>query len=174
MSNLAKNTITLWSGHEAKGKFTENLDNLDLHNIFHAFPARATSFALKYIEQPLAVSILKKIHVQSILDKITTKLAPWQWRLMTAAGRTSLTKSVLTTLPIYQLTALDISDGTLREVDKLRWKFLWVGAKTSRTESAKLTGRGSAGQRILVGAGGSWICTDLQGRCGCVGRGSNG
>lgn len=98
-----------------------------LQEILQIFPASIAHFPMKYLGIPLAVSKLKKVHVQPLIDKCRTRLAPWQGKLITAADRTSLTKLVLTAQPIYHLTALKVPDGILSSIDKIRRKFLWVG-----------------------------------------------
>ena len=43
--------------------------------------------------------------------------------------RLSLTKSVLSSQPVYLLTVLKTYKETLQEIDKLRKRFLWAGDK---------------------------------------------
>ena len=61
------------------------------------------------------------------MDKIKAKLAGWQGRLLTAGGRRELVRSVLSFMPIYLLTALQVPKSFLKELDKSRRRFLWAG-----------------------------------------------
>lgn len=78
---------------------------IDIQEILRVFPANITGFAMKYLCLPLVVSKLKKVHIQPLLDKCKARLAPWQGWMMTAARRTTLTKSVLRSQTIYYLIA---------------------------------------------------------------------
>lgn len=70
--------------------------NIDLTDVTSIFPAALTSFPMKYLGLPLVVGRLKKVHIQPLIDKCQSRLAPWQGRLMSSAARICLTKLVLT------------------------------------------------------------------------------
>ena len=73
------------------------------------------------------------VHLQPTLDKIKAKLAGWQGRLLTAGGRRELVRSVLSFMPIYLLTALQVPKSFLKELDKSRRRFpLGGGSETPR------------------------------------------
>lgn len=44
-------------------------------------------------------------------------------------GKVSLAKSVLTSQPVYVLTALKVHKEVIEEIDKLHKKFIWAGDK---------------------------------------------
>jgi hypothetical protein len=64
-----------------------------------------------------------------LIDKAAGKLSTWNGRNLTQVGRVSLTKSVLSSQPVYTLIVLKPSKETLEEIDKLRRRFLWAGDK---------------------------------------------
>lgn len=64
---------------------------------------------------------------QPLADKAAAKLSGWWGRHLTHAGRVTLTKSVLSSHPVYLLTALSTTKEVLQLVDKFRKKFLWAG-----------------------------------------------
>lgn len=59
--------------------------NRTVQDILHVFPTWTTSFPMKYLCLPLALSKLKKVHMQPLLDKCHIRLAPWKGKMMTAA-----------------------------------------------------------------------------------------
>jgi hypothetical protein len=61
---------------------------------------------MKYLGLPLSIKRLKRIHFQPLEDKVATKLVPWIGKHVTMAGRSSLVKSVLTSIIIYYITVL--------------------------------------------------------------------
>jgi hypothetical protein len=50
---------------------------------------------------------------------VSAKLSAWNGRNLTQAGRVSLTKSVLSSQPVYFLTVIKPSKEVLDEVDKI-------------------------------------------------------
>jgi len=73
------------------------------------------------------------------LTKAKAKLSTWNGRLLTQAGRLSLTKSVLSSQPIYLLTVLKTYKKILQEIDGLRKRFLWAGDKELTGGKCKVT-----------------------------------
>jgi hypothetical protein len=58
------------------------------------------------------------------------KLSVWVGRNLIQAGRVSLTKSVLSSQPVYFLAVLRPNKELLEDLDnKLRRRFLWAGDK---------------------------------------------
>ena len=95
VSNLQKTSLT-----------PINCRNIDLEEVLADFGATRTVFPIRYLGLPLSVGCLRKIDFQPIIDKAKAKLSTWNGRLLTQAGRLSITKSVLSSQPIYLLTVL--------------------------------------------------------------------
>lgn len=53
----------------------------------------------------------------------------WNGRNLTQAGRVNLTKSVVSSQPVYMLTALKPPKEVIEDIDKYRKCFLWAGDK---------------------------------------------
>ena len=85
------------------------------------------NFPIKYLGLPLSVRRLRKIEFRPLLDKAMAKITGWYGRHLTQAGRACLTKSVLTSQPVYLLTSIKMPKDTLEELDRLRKHFLWAG-----------------------------------------------
>ena len=67
------------------------------------------------------------VHLQYIQDRAKGKIAGWQGKLITVAGRKKLIRSVVTSLPVYLITAIKPPKKFIKELDKLRRRFLWAG-----------------------------------------------
>ena len=100
---------------------------LDLDQILAPFTGQRVSFPIKYLGLPLTLGRLKLVHVQNIIDKARTKLAGWQGWLLNIAGRRELVRLVLSAIPTYLLSALKVPKQLLKDIDKARRRFLWVG-----------------------------------------------
>jgi hypothetical protein len=94
-------------------------------------------FPIKYLGLPLSPKRLRKLDFQPQIDKAAGKLSNWYGRNLTQAGRVSLTKSVLSSQPIYLLTVLKPSNEVLEDLDKIRRRFLWAGDTTLTGGNAK-------------------------------------
>jgi hypothetical protein len=59
------------------------------------------------------------------MDRAKSHLAAWKGRWINAGGRKALVSSVLSSLPIFAMTALKIPPRFLKEFDKIRRNFIW-------------------------------------------------
>jgi len=86
---------------------------------------------------------LKVVHLQSILDKIRSRLAGWQGRLLNPAGRRELVRSVLSVIPVYLLTSIKAPKQLFEDLDKARRVVegsCGLGMLRFQEENAKLGG----------------------------------
>jgi hypothetical protein len=67
------------------------------------------------------------VEVQPLIDKIGARLPGWKGRLLSSAGRETLVKTVLSSQPIYHMTAFPEQKWLIRKIDRLRRSFLWRG-----------------------------------------------
>ena len=95
-------------------------EDIDLATILTDFPAAVTLFPIKYLGLPLALGRLRRADVQPYIDKMASRLEPWQGRFLNRAGCTALVKSVLSSMPIFLLTAIKTDKGILKAFDKIR------------------------------------------------------
>jgi hypothetical protein len=100
---------------------------LNMDEVLGGFTGRRVSFPIQYMGLPLTLRRTRLVHLQYIQDRAKTKLAGWQGKLVNVAGRRELVKSVLSSLPVYLLTVIKAPKKFLREIDKVRKRFLWAG-----------------------------------------------
>jgi mannosylglycoprotein endo-beta-mannosidase len=129
-TNLQKTTVS-----------TISCDNIDLEVILAALPIARAHFPLKYLELPLSPYRLRKLDFQPQIEKAVGKLSVWNGKNLTQAGRVSLTKSVLSSQPVYLLSVIKPPKEVLDDIDKLRRRFLWRVIRPFREESVRSTGR---------------------------------
>ena len=101
--------------------------DIDLDHILQPFEGQRVSFPLTYLGLPLSLGRLRLVHLQSVKDRIVTRLAGWQGNLLNLGGRRELVRSVLSAIPTYVLTALRTPKAFTKEIDKARRRFLWAG-----------------------------------------------
>lgn len=66
------------------------------------------------------------------MDRFKKKLSGWKRRLLSYAGRVTLIKSVLSSLPIYFMSLFKIPECVAKEIDKIQARFLWGGDEAKR------------------------------------------
>lgn len=85
--------------------FPIRMDSAAVSHLLQNFPSKICSFPGKYLGLPLHVRKLRKIEVQPLIDKIGARLPGWKGRFLSSAGRETLVKTVLSSQPIYHMTA---------------------------------------------------------------------
>lgn len=103
---------------------TIGCSGLDIYEVLAGFTGQRVNFPITYLGLPLTLGRLRLVHLQGIQDKARARLAGWQTRLMSLAGRRELVRMAL---PTYLLTALKVPKQFIKELDKIRRKFLWAG-----------------------------------------------
>jgi len=92
-------------------------------------PATRVHFLIKYLGLPLTTTRLRRVDLQFLVDKAVSKFISWNGKNTTPAGWLTLIKSVLTSQPVYLLTALQAPKEVLDEIDNKRKQFMWAGSK---------------------------------------------
>jgi len=92
-------------------------------------PYQILDFPCKYLGVPLSLRKLSKAQIQLIIDKIADQLPSWKADLLTRAGRKVLVQSVLTSMLVYLVMAMDLPPWALKAIDKIQRGFLWKGRK---------------------------------------------
>lgn len=68
---------------------------------------------------------LEKKSFEEIKDSVLSKVAGWKGRALSQAGRTTLIKTVVTTMPIYCMSTFILPKGWCEEIDRLLKDFWW-------------------------------------------------
>ena len=102
---------------------------------------------MQYLGLPLTLGRLRMVHLQYIQDRAKDRVAGRQGQLLNVAGRMELVRSVLSSLPVYLLTAVKVPKNFLKELDKLHRRFLWAGDKELTEDSVMPCGFDGSGSR---------------------------
>ena len=84
-------------------------------------------FPCTYLGLPLHTRCLRRVDIQPLIDKVAARLPAWKGKLLNRAGRLTLVRSVLSSIPTYFLTVFTLQKWATKQVDKLRKSFLWKG-----------------------------------------------
>lgn len=64
---------------------------------------------------------------ESVMLKLSNRLATWKIKTLSIGGRLTLIKSSLTSLPLYFITLFPVPAGVVQKIVKLTRQFLWAG-----------------------------------------------
>nr|GEZ90804.1 RNA-directed DNA polymerase, eukaryota [Tanacetum cinerariifolium] len=69
------------------------------------------------------VSSSRSCSWEDVLSKITARLSKWKLKTFSIGGRLTLLKSVLTSLPLYQMSVYKVPMGVLNRMESMRRNF---------------------------------------------------
>lgn len=98
---------------------------------------RLGSFPFIYLGLPLSNKKLTKQAYIPLIQKFNKRLAGWAAKYLSIAGRLVLINAVLSSLPVYFMSCLNIPAWVIKEIDKIRRRFLWHGV-TQETKKLSL------------------------------------
>ena len=81
-----------------------------------------------YLGFPLGVHYNKCSAWKPVLRNIENKLVTWKAKLLSRAGRLTLIKSVLNSLPVYFMSMFRMPKTVAARIVKLQRKFFWCGS----------------------------------------------
>ncbi|CAL5393987.1 unnamed protein product [Camellia sinensis] len=87
---------------------------------------------IKYLRLPLGANPRRKQIWKHVVDKVKSRLALWKRKLLPFAGRLTLVKSVMDSLPGYYISIFKLPKGIAKEIDKLKAAFLWGSSELRR------------------------------------------
>ncbi|KAL7188457.1 hypothetical protein ACSBR1_038335 [Camellia fascicularis] len=73
----------------------------------------------KYLGMPLGANPGRLKTWKPIVDRVKGTLASWKRRFLSLAGRLTLIKAVLSSLPVYYLSLFKMPEGVAKELDKI-------------------------------------------------------
>jgi hypothetical protein len=68
-----------------------------------------------------------KAELHPFIDVVADRLPNWKGKLMSRAGRTTLTKVTLSAIPIHISIVVVVGAGIYRAIDKIHRVFIWNG-----------------------------------------------
>ena len=81
----------------------------------------------RYLGFPLVQGRMKKADFRLLIDKMHSKLSGWKGKLLNKAGRTTLAKAVLTSMPVYHMQSCWVPNSVCDDIDKIVRNFIWKG-----------------------------------------------
>ena len=108
---------------------TLNLDEDEQNALARLFCCNISTFPIKYLGVPLHYSKLKREHIQPVIDKMIKRIAGWKGRLLSSAGKLTLLKSCLASIPVYLLSVIKFPKWAIEHINSQMANFLWHDAE---------------------------------------------
>lgn len=83
------------------------------------------SFPFTYLGSPIFYRRKKKAHPEDLIKKISRRILGWKNMLLSYEGRYILISSVLQSMPIYLMLALNPLKGVTDHIHRILAKFFW-------------------------------------------------
>lgn len=87
----------------------------------------------KYLGMPVLQKRMNKETFGEILERASSRLSGWKGRFLSFAGRLTLTKSVLSSLPVHSMSTILLPQSTIEKLDQISRNFLWGSTEEQRT-----------------------------------------
>jgi hypothetical protein len=103
-----------------------------------------------YLGIPLSIRRLANSDLLPLVDKVAGKLLGWKANLLSRAGRLVMVKTVLSSVPIYLMLALELPKWFLRQSIRGDKAFFGRGKVTQMEVTALCPGKLSSGLSSMV------------------------
>lgn len=95
---------------------------------------KATKNLGKYLGMPILEKRLNTETFGEVLERVNSKLAGWKGKCLSLAGRLTLTKAVLASIPIHTMSVISMPQALLNDLDKVSRSFLWGSTREKRKQ----------------------------------------
>lgn len=104
------------------------------HRISEESGIQSTRDLRKYLGLPVLHKRINKDTFGDVLEKVASKLSGWKGRFLSLAGKMTLTKSVLSSIPVHTMSTISLPASTLNGLDKISRSFLWGSTVEKRKQ----------------------------------------
>ncbi|XP_061344062.1 uncharacterized protein LOC133290031 [Gastrolobium bilobum] len=112
--------------------FSSNVGFNRAKEISECLGVGVTSDLGKYLRVNLNHKRVSRKSLNYVVERVQCRMSSWSQNVLSLAGRVTLAKSVLETLPAYAMQTIDVPSGTCKEVEKLTRRFIWGSSSTKR------------------------------------------
>ncbi|XP_013607689.1 PREDICTED: uncharacterized protein LOC106314355 [Brassica oleracea var. oleracea] len=88
--------------------------------------------------EKLAIAYYKRLYstedINEVIERLSSKLAGLKRRFLSLAGRITLTKYVLASIPVHTMSTIALPISTLDQLDKIARSFIWGSSEGNRKQ----------------------------------------
>ncbi|KAJ0946971.1 putative RNA-directed DNA polymerase [Helianthus annuus] len=105
--------------------FGIGVDDQEVGRLANIVKCEPGSFPFTYLGIPIGANMKRAKFWKPVIDKFASRLSKWKARHLSFAGRMTLAKSVLGSLPSYYLSLFAAPKGVIKKLEKIRRDFIW-------------------------------------------------
>lgn len=109
-----------------------NVEDSWLNHAAGTLLCRTGTLPFSYLGLPIRDKPSKLGTWDTIICRMSNKLASWKGKLLSIGGRLTLIKASLSNLPLYYMSLLPISKGVIEKLVTIQRNFLWSGSDDKR------------------------------------------
>jgi len=118
----------LWVNYFKSSLIEINLDDDYISWMASSFSCRGDTFPVKYLRLPMGANPFRLSTWKPIISNIRSRLASWKGKMLSIAGRISLIKSVLNSLPLFYMPMFLVFKDIIGSISTIIRKFFWSGS----------------------------------------------
>lgn len=88
----------------------------------------------KYLGMSILHKRINKDMFSEVIGRVSSRLAGWKGKMLSRAGRITLTKAVLSSTPVHSMSNIQLPVSTLNALDKLSRDFIWGSTSEQRKQ----------------------------------------
>ncbi|GKD37048.1 RNA-directed DNA polymerase, eukaryota, partial [Tanacetum coccineum] len=97
-----------------------NIPQEDVFMAANSIGCTALTAPFNYLDVKVGASSSRSCSWEEVLSKITSRLLKWKLKTLSIDGRLTLLKSVLTSMPLYQMSVYKVPMGVLNRMESMR------------------------------------------------------
>ncbi|KAG7547784.1 Ribonuclease H domain [Arabidopsis suecica] len=114
--------------------FSENVHKDLAKQISDESGIKSTKELGKYLGMPILHKRINKETFSEVIERVTSRLSGWKGRFLSMAGRLTLTKSVLSSIPVHTMSVISLPKSSLDRLDRISRDFLWGSTNEKRKQ----------------------------------------
>ena len=107
-------------------------DHIWVKEVARSFGCLYAKCPVKYLGLPLGNTMNRAAAWKPVVEKIQNRLASWKSKILSRAGRVTLIKSVLNSLPLYYMSMFMMPRSIALKIVKIQRNFFWGGGNGER------------------------------------------
>ncbi|KAL3652392.1 hypothetical protein CASFOL_002073 [Castilleja foliolosa] len=112
---------------------SKHITSTRINNIKSRLQCKVGSLPFTYLGSPIFKGYGKVSYFEELIHKIVQRLESWRGKFLSFAGKITLLKAVLSSLPIHILSATVVPKKVIQRVEKYFKSFLWGQNGEDRT-----------------------------------------
>jgi hypothetical protein len=105
--------------------FSKNVSQATREGLLHQSGFREATSLGKYLGIPLIGRAPRRNDFEYLVNKVRSKLSGWKTTHLSFAGRVTLAKSVIQSIPIYSMMTIPIPKSVFMDIHRLQRNFIW-------------------------------------------------